>query len=43
MSKMSYVCEECIEDEALQEVVRKNVVSEECDYCKRVSNETYRM
>ena len=38
MSKKShriYVCEECIEDTALQEVVRANAISERCDYCER--------
>jgi len=28
-----YVCEACIEDADLQEVVRANVISESCDYC----------
>ena len=32
-----YVCEACIEDEALQEVVRENAISEECDYCGRTA------
>lgn len=30
-----YVCEECVEDEELQEVVRDNAISEDCDYCDR--------
>src|SRR4051794_10791203 len=33
-----YVCEKCVEDPCLREVVRSNVISEECDYCgKRVA------
>jgi hypothetical protein len=28
-----YVCEKCIEDSCLQEVVRLKAISEECDYC----------
>lgn len=35
MASRTYVCESCIEDPDLQEVVRKNVISEECDYCGR--------
>jgi len=32
-----YVCEDCIEDSALQEFVRTHLVSGECTYCERVS------
>lgn len=32
-----YVCEKCIEDLCLQEVVRQNAISERCDYCDAVS------
>jgi hypothetical protein len=31
-----YVCEDCIEDSALQEFVRTHLVSDECTYCERV-------
>lgn len=30
-----YVCEVCIEDPELQDVVRANAISEQCDYCGR--------
>jgi hypothetical protein len=30
-----YVCERCIEDPDLQEVVREHLISEKCDYCGR--------
>lgn len=33
-----YVCEACIEDEELQEVVRANLVSQRCDYCQSTSS-----
>lgn len=36
MSRL-YVCRNCIEDPDLQDVVWKNQVSEECDYCGQVS------
>lgn len=32
-----YVCEECVVDAELQKVVRENLISEECDYCKKES------
>ncbi len=32
---MSYVCEDCIVDSELRKVVRENLISEECDYCKK--------
>lgn len=33
----TYVCEKCVEDSALQEVVRAHAIYEECDYCGRKS------
>jgi hypothetical protein len=38
MAGRIYVCEACIEDAALQVVVRENVISERCDYCERVGD-----
>jgi len=35
MAGKIYVCETCIEDAGLQEVVRKNAISNRCDYCER--------
>ena len=35
MDGRNYVCADCIEDCALQEVVREHAISEECDYCRR--------
>ena len=32
-----YVCEECVVDSELRQVVRDNLVSESCDYCKKTS------
>lgn len=34
-----YVCENCVEDPCLQEVVRANLVHNECDYCGTVTDE----
>jgi hypothetical protein len=35
MDGRNYVCADCIEDCALQKVVREHAISEECDYCMR--------
>ena len=34
----TFVCDECIEDEFLKDVVRKNAVEVECSYCQRVND-----
>jgi HEPN/RES N-terminal domain 1/RES domain len=40
VSLMPNVCEVCIEDPTLQEVVRQTAESEECDYCQRKADKT---
>lgn len=35
MAGRIYVCETCIEDSALQEVVQDHAISNRCDYCER--------
>lgn len=37
MAGKLYVCPDCIEYESLQEVVAANAISEECDYCGKLS------
>jgi hypothetical protein len=34
-----YVCETCVEDPALQAVVRETAIADECDYCKKKSDQ----
>lgn len=36
---MPYVCVTCVEDPALQAVVRENAPAEECDYCNAMSDD----
>ena len=36
---MPYVCQTCVEDPALQAVVREAAIAEQCDYCREKSDQ----